>query len=105
MSATTSGAVLAAGIATSLMGSGIGAMPELVDDGSAWVALILDDRAGVVAWLDVADMSYAVTVHQDGSRRLIAAGPLAGLERCSDARCIAGSVVAWVMLQRSRRER
>ena len=101
MSAATSDAVLTAGIATSLLGSGIGAMPELDSDGNAWVVLILDDRAGVVAWLDVADMSYAVAVHRDGTRRLIPAGPLAGLKRCDDPKCIAGQILTFVLTYRS----
>ncbi len=89
------------GIATSLLGSGVGAIPELLADGSAWVVLILDPHVGVVAHLDVTDLSYAVAVHRNGTRRLIPAGPLAGLERCSDARCIAGQIVSWVLAYRA----
>lgn len=65
--------VLAASLAASLLGSGIGAVPY-VGEAGVWVALILDDRSGVVAWLDLADMTYVVTVEQDGTHRLVPSG-------------------------------
>ncbi|CAM5784177.1 hypothetical protein [Cellulomonas persica] len=80
MSARIADAELAAAVATSLCASGIDALPDLDDDGTVWLALLLDIHAGIVAWLDVSDLSYAVAVHRVGVRRVIPDGPLAGLE-------------------------
>lgn len=93
-------AELAAAVATSLCASGIDAMPDIDTDGTVWLTLVLDGHAGTVAWLDVADLSYAVTVHRDGTRRLIPGGPLAGMDRCDDGRCVAGQIVEWVLERR-----
>ncbi|GEA82366.1 hypothetical protein [Cellulomonas uda] len=88
-------AELAAAVASSLCASGIGALPDVDDDGTVWLALGLDEHT--VAWLDVADLSYAVLVRRDGTKRLIPDGPLAGLERCSDPRCVSSHVLSFVL--------
>lgn len=98
-------AELAAAVATSLCASGIDAMPDIDSAGTVWLALVLDVYAGIVAWLDVADLSYAVTAHPDGTRRVIPAGPLAGMDRCDDGRCVASQIVAWVLSIRAGAQR
>ena len=92
---------LAAAVAASLTASGIPAVAQ-VRGGDLWLALALTHDLSAMGFLDLADLTYAVT-SAGGVHTLLPDGPLApGAERCDDPSCISAGILAWVLARRAR---
>ncbi|MBT0995463.1 hypothetical protein KIN34_14345 [Cellulomonas sp. DKR-3] len=69
-----------------------------VGPGAICIELIPDQ---VLGFIDLGDLTCAVTIDRAGTQRLIANGPLVENEACDDPGCVSGAVVEWVVQQRA----
>ncbi len=69
-----------------------------VGPGAVCIELVHDELVG---FIDIEDLSCAVTVDRAGTQRLIPNGPLPDHDACADAGCVSGAVLGWVLAQRA----
>ncbi|WP_273652990.1 hypothetical protein [Cellulomonas fimi] len=61
------------------------------------VELVTDE---LLAFVDLEDLSFAVTVARAGTQRLVPDGPLRDHDRCANAGCVSGALLERVLAQR-----